>query len=219
MGTRWRDRRAAATLAGLLLMLGGAAVPTGAASPQPAVSMGLTGDAPLQATSERVVKPGWVVDTFSDSKTTVRAFGRSSSTVTFGQAITPGKSGSASFSITSPDTKGAGRWGGQAAPGAVEALIALGVDPKVALEQFGDMDTADGSTPASDVALAMAAMQGVAQPSSAGTSVSRATLASTTRVQAPRTLTANATSSTSVPYDTQCATIDQVNHLVQGYGC
>lgn len=213
--------RVLALLSGVLVVLGGTALPATAAGPGAAVSMKISGATQLQGVSEKVVKPGWVIDTFSDSDTKVRAFGRPGSTLSFGGAVSKGKSGSVSMSMTSPtvsDAKSPADAVSQA-PGAVEALIALGVDPKIALEQFGGLDTLDGSTPASDVALATAALADVDHDSLAGGSTVNATLASTTGLRRDTAAAPAATVSTTTPYDTQCATVSEVGGLVQGYGC
>jgi hypothetical protein len=220
MRNRSAGPRVVSLLSGLALVLVSTSGPVVAASPS-AVSMKVAGATQLRGVSEKTVKPGWVVDTFTASGTTVRAFGRAASTLTFGGAVNPGKNGSLSFSMTSPataDAKGAAN-GDATAPGAVEALIALGVDPKIALEQFGGMDTIDGSTPASDVALATVALQGVDQPAVAGTSAVNASLASTKRAVPVSAVAPGATVSTTTPYDTQCATVNEVGGKVQGYGC
>lgn len=151
-------RRRSAVAVSLLLVLAIPGGPTVAASPEAAgQSMQITGAASGYAPrSEVVFRPGWVIDTFQSANTTVRVFGRAGSSVSFSESSTPGKTGSASFSMTSPPTsaadKDSAQQGGEAVS-AVAAVIALGMDPKTALEQFGGLDTLDGSTPASDVAL------------------------------------------------------------------
>jgi hypothetical protein len=181
-------------------------------------SMKIVGPSEFKGQSEQVHKPGWVIDKFADSSTTVRAFGRAGSSVHFDAGIEKGKSGSLSFTMDSPPglKKNAAPEGGSV--GAVEALIALGVDPKVALEQFGGLDTLDGSTPDGDVAIAAAALASIDNPTAASGAV-RATLASSRVTPDQSQNQTNVLVSTTVPYDTQCATVDSVNHLVQGYGC
>lgn len=220
MRNQQRASRAIRLVPGLLLAF---AINSGMATAGgPSVSMKVAPASGFRGQSERVVKPGWVVDTFSDShSTTVHVFGRAGSAVDFGGGIeraTNGNLGTLSFSVASPpnaDPKVAAGGGGGEAVGAVEALIALGVDPKTALAEFGGMDSLDGATPPSDIALAEAA---TASASAAAPEPPLATLAST-RALAAQTVAATATTSTTTPWDTQCATVNSVGGLVQGYGC
>ena len=166
-----------------------------AAAPPVGVSMQIDRAEGFAASSEVAVRPGWVIDTFHSSGSTVQVFGRSGSTVSFGGARASGRAGSATFSMSSP--VGAGSKATIAPAGqlgsAVGALIALGVNPRVALAQFGGLDTLGGATPATDVALASGSLG---------------------RVMSPMVAV-----STSVPWDVQCATVSTENGRVQGYGC
>jgi hypothetical protein len=157
-------------------------------------------------TSEVMVRPGWAIDTYTSSKGTVRTFGRAGSSASVPSAAARAGFGSSEFSLTSPDLKKDLTAAAGQQNSAVGALIALGVDPQVALREFGGLDTLDGSTPASDQALA----------SAQGPTVSFASYRAPSPEAAP---TSGVAVSTTVPYDTQCATIDTQNHRVQGYGC
>jgi hypothetical protein len=155
--------------------------------------------------SEVQVSPGWVIDTYTSGDTTVRVFARAGSLMSVPSTASTAGLGSTSFSVASPDLKKDQSPSAGSATGAVAALIALGVDPQTALQKFGGLDTLDGSTPASDATLAAAA---------AGPTVSLASY----RAPSSEPQVVNAVSNT-IPYDTQCATINTQNHLVQGYGC
>lgn len=198
-----RIRRRATLALTLLFAFAMSAGPTAAAGTDSANSSASSG---YTFVSEVPVRPGWVIDTYaSSSSTTVRVFGRAGSALSAPTTSSAAGFGSTSFSVASPDLKK-----GPAAPAgaqnsAVGALIALGVDPQTALREFGGLDTLDGSTPATDETLAATA---------AGPTVSLASY----RTPSPEPQIINAVSTT-VPYDTQCATINTQNHLVQGYGC
>jgi hypothetical protein len=204
--TRLRKLRALLVGASLLTISGSVVSPASATS---------SGGTVMSSTVQ--VAPGWVVSTIHADGRTIKTYGRSGQSV---QAVAAGAD-SVSYSITSPDPKkdpGAAAASGNSA---VAALIALGVDPATALREFGSLDTLDGTTPTSDAELAAAA---IARIGSAGNGTLSA------GAVAPRLLSpagpagvlrpADAvTVSATVPYDTQCATVNERNGLIQGMGC
>ncbi len=198
---RIRRRATAAITIMYALMLSG-----GPASAAGTDSASLTATGEYTRVSEVQVRPGWVIDTYASSTTTVRVFGRAGSSVSAPSTASAAGFGATAFTMTSPDLKKASSASAGPQNTAVGALIALGVDPQTALREFGGLDTLDGSTPASDQALVDAA----------GATASFASYTPPSRAAQP---TNGVTVSTTIPYDTQCATIDQQNHLVQGYGC
>lgn len=181
-------------------------VPGGPAAAAGTDSTGATATGGYTRISEVSVRPGWVIDTYASSNAIVRTFVRGGSSVSAPSVASTTGFGSTAFSIASPDLKRDPSAAADPQNSAVGGLIALGVDPQTALREFGGLDTLDGSTPASDQSLADAA----------GADASFASY----RTPSPEVQPTNAvTVSTTVPYDTQCATINAQNGLVQGYGC
>jgi hypothetical protein len=159
----------------------------------------------FRGVTEKLLPNGRVIDTFKSADATVRVFGRVGSSVSFFSDPTVKGGGGLSVDMTNNQPKGpkedqADNTGNV---GAVAALIALGVDPAVALRDFGGLDTMDGSTPASDVALVD---QSLGQLASTDPSFGRQ----------PAIIPAV---SSTVPWDTQCITIDAIGSRIQGRGC
>lgn len=151
---------------------------------------------------EVVLANGAVIDTFVSGDTVVRVIGDAGTTVK-AQKVT-GKDGKSSVSLemTSTKPKDLSKLDDYAKSGrsAVNDLISLGVDPLIAQEQFGDMDTLD------PVGEKSSSWNGT-QVASADASFPFADI------------TQAVTPSSTTPWATQCATVGTGGGEITGQGC
>ncbi|NJD28942.1 MAG: hypothetical protein FIA92_11670 [Chloroflexi bacterium] len=171
-----------------------------AAPPPAATQIRLVGPANgFVPVGEVVTRHGAVIDTFRNGAITLRVIGSPGATVRI-ERVAEATDGKAGLAIElaakrpkNPDDAGAYARSGRSV---VADLVALGMPEEDARREFGDMETLDPETAAQARLVASTAMDD-------------ATLAAELAVS---------TSST-IPYDTQCASISYEGGLIEGYGC
>jgi hypothetical protein len=192
------SRRLAVVLVGLLVVT--IAGPTTGAQPQVAPKIMLVDTAGFERVAEVVTAKGAVIDTFTDGSATVKVIGTPGSTVTIKRSkdakgadrVDIGMSTTRPKDLADVERyKNSGR-------SVIEDLVALGMPRADAIAQFGDMDTMDGSNP---------------YASAAGTKTASA------EALPPVDMTAASAPSSTVPYDTQCASLSYDSGKITGYGC
>ena len=196
-----RLSRVGRVIAGAVLIVTGLG-PIGSvqgASPVPSPQIALVGGSGFTRASERVLASGAVIDAFKSADSTITVIGRPGSSVRVSQVSDPRSRQTAisvELSTIRPKTPGDAGAYARSGRSAVRDLIALGMDPKDAQREFGDMDPMD---PAAD--------------SLAGR------VASTSAMAPPQRVTAGVTVSSTTPYDTQCASVTYASGDITGYGC
>lgn len=171
-----------------------------AAPPPPATQIRLVGPGEGFVPVGEVVTPGGaVIDTFRSGDVTLRVLGSPGSTVRV-RRVSEEANGRAGVAVelaaSRPKRLGDAAAYGRSGRSVVGDLVALGMPEEDARREFGDMETLDPETAAQTRLVASAATD-------------EAALAAEL---------AAATSST-VPYDTQCASISYQGGLIEGYGC
>jgi hypothetical protein len=169
------------------------------ASPVLNPQIALVGGSGFTRASERVLSSGAVIDTFSSGDGTIKVIGRPGSSVRVSQTTyEKSKQTAVSVELSTARPKTVRDAGAYARSGrsAVSDLIALGMNPKDAQREFGDMDAMDPA---------------------AGSLAGR--VASTSAVAPMQRAVAGLTVSTTTPYDTQCASVSYQNGEITGYGC
>ncbi len=173
---------------------------TRGAPPPLATQIRLVGPAEgFVAVAEELTPQGAVIDTFRSGDVTVRVIGSPGSTVKASRVAerATGRDGVA-IALASSRPKRLRDATAYARSGrtVVGDLVALGMAEDEARRQFGDMDVLDPQAAARSRQLASAATD-------------PATLAGEFALR----------TSTTVPYDTQCASISYQGGLIEGYGC
>ncbi len=184
----------------VIVIAGLSAGPIQAAGPPPSTQIRLVGPAAgFVPVAERVTPQGAVIDTFRSGEITLRVIGSPGSTVR-AQRTEDAASGKAGVTVelaaTRPkDLTDASAYA-HSGRSVVGDLVALGMSEEDARREFGDMQTLNPETAAETRLVASAATDDAALAAEL----------------------AAATSST-VPYDTQCASISYEGGSIQGYGC
>jgi hypothetical protein len=179
----------------LLTTLGSAS----AAQPAIAPQIALVGSPGYQAVAEVELPNGAVIDTYQNGGDTIKAIGRPGATLQLGSA-TDAKTGrttqTITFAATRPKTAADAQAYANSGRTVVGDLVALGVDPSLAKQQFSDMETMDPYGPSASAQVASAATGSDAQE-----------------------YTDAVTASTTVPYDNYCASLNYSSGAIVGQGC
>jgi len=174
-----------------------------AAAPSIPAGPGLQDGGDFRRVSEEPGPAGAVIETFRSGAggATIRILARRGTSATFAPVSRAASNGRTrvglSIAAARPKSPADADAYGESGRTVVGDLVALGVPRDEAIRRFGDMDSVDASVP--QALLDQRRVAGLAR-----TPPLRPTAAAT---------------STSVPYDNQCATISYAGGKIEGYGC